>query len=355
MKIKSISTYHHDFELTRPYTVAYKTQYCAENVIVELKADNGKVGFGAASPAPEVTNETMEICLNALEPHSLDWCKNVNFDDFWKLRAEAFSRLSATPAACAAVDIALHDLYAKQQAKPLVEVLGQVHYQLPTSITIGIKNVDETLQEACEYYARGFRVLKVKLGYSLEEDIERLIKLREYFGFNVIIRVDPNQAYSLHELSQFIQLTEHLVIEFIEQPLKVGNSKELYFLSHYHRKMIAIDEDLLNIDDAKRLLDPSPCCGIFNIKLMKCGGIYASQQIASIANAHKLKLMWGCMDESIISISAALHAAFSCLSTKYIDLDGSLDLAADIVTGGFAIKDGMMTTVESPGLGVIKI
>ena len=41
--------------------------------------------------------------------------------------------------------------------------------------------------------------------------------------------------------------------------------------------------------------------------------------------------MWGCMDESIISISAALHAAMACNATKYIDLDGSFDLAKDLV------------------------
>lgn len=354
MKIKSIQTYHHDFELTRPYTVAYKTQYRAENVIVEMITDNGLIGFGAAAPAPEVTNESMQQCLNALDPESLRWCKDIDFDDFQQLRAQALYRLSQTPAACAAVDIALHDLYAKHVGKPLVEVLGRVHHQLPTSITVGIKNVLETLKEACEYYARGFRVLKIKLGCNVDEDIERLIKLRENFGHEIIIRVDPNQGYTFEDLTKFISLSEHLAIEFIEQPLKVNDTKALYTLPKDHKKLIAVDESLLNESDAEKLLEPS-CCGIFNIKLMKCGGIYASQKIASIANVNQIKLMWGCMDESIISITAALHTAFSSSATKYIDLDGSLDLAADIVSGGFNLKNGVMTTLDRPGLGVIKI
>ena len=62
--------------------------------------------------------------------------------------------------------------------------------------------------------------------------------------------------------------------------------------------------------------------------------------------------MWGCMDESIISISAALHSAMASSATKYIDLDGSLDLARDLVSGGFILKDGKMTLKNSPGLGV---
>jgi L-alanine-DL-glutamate epimerase-like enolase superfamily enzyme len=66
-------------------------------------------------------------------------------------------------------------------------------------------------------------------------------------------------------------------------------------------------------------------------------------------------LFWGCNDESIVSITAALHAAFACSNTKYIDLDGSLDLGNDVVKGGFILKDGIMYCSEKPGLGVEKI
>ncbi len=90
---------------------------------------------------------------------------------------------------------------------------------------------------------------------------------------------------------------------------------------------------------------------IYNIKLMKCGGINAALQIAEIANLAGIDLMWGCMDESIISISAALHAALASPATRYLDLDGSLDLARDIVSGGFVLNDGYLSVNENPGLG----
>ena len=68
-----------------------------------------------------------------------------------------------------------------------------------------------------------------------------------------------------------------------------------------------------------------------------------------------IDLFWGCNDESIISITAALHAAYSCSNTKYLDLDGSFDLSKDIVQGGFILKDGYMHTTGLPGLGYSKI
>ncbi|MBN9286864.1 MAG: dipeptide epimerase [Gammaproteobacteria bacterium 39-13] len=354
MKIKNIRAYRHQFKLTRPYKIAYKTHTTAENVIVEITTDEGKIGLGAASPSPEVTKETIDACLTSLV-NSTSWCEGRNIDEFSLLKRECYAHLTATPAACAAMDIALHDLYAQTLNKPLVEVLGRVHHQLPTSITIGIKNVEETLQEAEEYISRGFKVLKVKLGSNLEEDMVRLIKLREHFTNTITIRVDPNQGYTLQDLIVFLDKTKELKIEFVEQPLKVSDTSQLYQLPKHYLNMIMLDESVLNAKDAIKMLTPSPCCGIFNIKLMKCGGIHGALQIASLAETSGIDLMWGCMDESIISITAALHAAFSSPATKYIDLDGSLDLENDVVTGGFHLVDGMMSTVDSPGLGVRKI
>jgi L-alanine-DL-glutamate epimerase-like enolase superfamily enzyme len=84
---------------------------------------------------------------------------------------------------------------------------------------------------------------------------------------------------------------------------------------------------------------------------MKCGGLLGAFEIATIAKAAGIQLFWGCNDESIVSITAALHAAFACPHTKYLDLDGSLDLAEDLVTGGFVLKDGLLSISKKPGFG----
>ncbi|HJM06678.1 MAG TPA: enolase C-terminal domain-like protein, partial [SAR324 cluster bacterium] len=57
-------------------------------------------------------------------------------------------------------------------------------------------------------------------------------------------------------------------------------------------------------------------------------------------------------NESRLSLSAALHAAFSCPNTRFLDLDGDLDLVRDPAKGGYQIKNGMMTIDDTPGLGV---
>ena len=71
---------------------------------------------------------------------------------------------------------------------------------------------------------------------------------------------------------------------------------------------------------------------------MKCGGIAPAKEIATLAQHAGIDLMWGCNDESIISISAALHAALASPNTRYLDLDGSLDLSASVSTGNPAAQ-----------------
>ena len=137
--------------------------------------------------------------------------------------------------------------------------------------------------------------------------------------------------------------------------MPVGTEKELQLLSSEIRKMIACDESLKDAGSALKLAFPPVTCGIFNIKLMKCGGLLGAFEIASIAASSGIDLFWGCFDESITSITAALHAAFACSNTRYIDLDGSLDLAEDLVTGGFILQNGEMSISNKAGFGYHKI
>jgi len=351
MKISRIISWSENLELTRPYSIAYQTFDSVENVFVSLETDEGLIGLGSGAPVYSITGESMEDSKIALTDQLEDLLLGKDIRLINELCRTLEKELPETPAARAAVDIALHDVYAKYLNLPLVDVLGRVFHSLPTSITIGIKTVAESVAEAIEYQERGFRILKVKTGNSVEEDIERIIKIREKVGEYMALRVDANQGYGIVELKEFERQTRKHHVEFIEQPLKSDQHKEMLLVPEGLRKRIAADESLQNAEDGLHLAASPLEFGIYNIKLMKCGGITSALQIAQIAQLAKIELMWGCMDESIISISAALHAALASPATRYLDLDGSLDLARDLVSGGFVLKDGLLSVNETPGLG----
>ncbi|MCU0356285.1 MAG: dipeptide epimerase [Cyclobacteriaceae bacterium] len=355
MKIKDIAVWSTDLGNTKPYTIAFKTVDEVRNAFIEITLDNGITGIGSGNPSEYVVGENLTQTLDALQEKNLEFMIGRDIREFQQLNFEAWQKFPKNPGARAAIDIALHDAFTKNLGIPLVKYLGQKIHSMPTSNTIGIKSVADTLKETDDYLKQGFKAIKVKLGLNLEEDIERLVKMREQYGYGYTIRIDANQGYTAQQTVDFYHRTKHLRIELIEQPLPAKAMAEMKSLPDDIRKVIAADESLISPVHALELVKPPVAAGIFNIKLMKCGGISQGLKIADIALHEGIDLFWGCNDESIVSITAALHAAFACPHTKYIDLDGSLDLARDVVKGGFILKDGMMYCSDEPGLGVERI
>lgn len=355
MKIKEIRVSRIPLDLTRPYTIAYKTVSAVEICHVEVETTDGRLGMGASNPSKQVVGESMDDCIAALNENNLDRFIGQDIRNLRFLCEELHDLYPRNPGAKAALDIAFHDLFGQYLGIPLCQYLGQRIKSLPTSITIGIKGVEETAEEAQEYLDRGFKILKVKLGRSLEEDLERLRKLRSDCGFGIGIRVDANQGYSPEELKYFYDKTRGMNLELVEQPMPAGQVDDMKALPWEIRETLAADESLVTAHDAFRLAQNPVASGIFNIKLMKCGGIYQALRIAEVARLAGIDLMWGCNDESIISIAAGLHAAFACAHTRYIDLDGSLDLEKNLVRGGFVLENGVMSLTDAPGLGVARI
>ena len=355
MKIKDVRVYGRDLGTSRPYTIAYKTVSEVLIAFVEIELENGIIGIGASNSSKAVVAESVEETLNYLSNVDFSYLIGQKITQTEGLLRQTHDKFTTLPGTHAAIDIALHDAFTQFLKIPLVDYFGQQQQTLPTSITIGIKNIGETLSEAEEYYGMGFRFFKVKTGLNPVLDAERVIKIAERMP-DVVLRVDANQGYSIVDLNEFVKRTVKIKLELIEQPFSTGNF--IKYLNELHpsiAKLVVADESLKNPKDGLKLLKEAPGCNIFNIKLMKTGGLLVAKQVAYIAEASNVKLMWGCNDESVVSIAAALHLALSSRSTKFIDLDGSLDLIKDVVTGGFLIKNGMMALNGKNGLGVHKV
>jgi L-alanine-DL-glutamate epimerase-like enolase superfamily enzyme len=226
-KIKEVKVWSVDLGNTKPYTIAFKTVDEVRNAFVEITLDNGLTGIGSGNPSEYVVGETLDQCLEALEEKNLEFLIGRDIREFNQLTFDVWKKFPENPSARAALDIALHDVFTKYLDIPLVKFLGQKIKKLPTSNTIGIKNVEETLKEAKDYIQRGFKVLKVKLGHSLDEDVERLMKLREELGNGVVIRVDANQGYTVHQTIELYGRAYDLNLELIEQPLPAHDIAEM--------------------------------------------------------------------------------------------------------------------------------
>jgi len=86
----------------------------------------------------------------------------------------------------AAINMACYDALGRAEGKPVYEILGaSMPARIPTTLTIGIKTLDDTIAIVRDYMARfgerGLRKIKLKLSGKPEDNLERVLKVAEIF------------------------------------------------------------------------------------------------------------------------------------------------------------------------------
>jgi L-alanine-DL-glutamate epimerase-like enolase superfamily enzyme len=352
MKIKGLHCHIRRMKLKEPYSIYYESVDSCDGVFIRIETGEGMRGLGFAAPDPAVTgenaNEVYDRFTSVIEP----CLKGADVFEYARIMESLKNSLPDNPSARAMVDMALYDLLAQKAGVPLYKLLGGYRKKIATSITIGILPLDVTLSHAREYLERGFKILKIKGGKHVEEDIEKIVRVRASVGKQIRIRFDANQGYSLGESLRFLKETGKANVELLEQPTLKTDLELLKKVTIKSPIPVMADESLLSLSDVFEV-SRHGSSDLINIKLMKTGGIMEAMQINSVARAAGIKAMVGCMDESALGISAALHFALSRPNVEYADLDGHLDLVDDPFEGMIRIEDGTIYPPVAPGLGWI--
>jgi L-alanine-DL-glutamate epimerase-like enolase superfamily enzyme len=350
MKIESVECYFRSMKLSEPYSIAYETVDRCENVFIHISTDNGHTGWGCAAPDLHVTGESGTDVLHSFNKVIDPFLKGKEVFQYAFIMETLKELIPDKPAARAMVDMALFDMMAQKAGVPLFKFLGGYRKSIATSITIGIMPVKQTLAFARLYLKKGFRILKIKGGKDVLEDIERINRLREVVGRHVVIRFDANQGYTLQDSLDFLEGTKKTNIELLEQPTQKKDIESLKQLTRRSSVPVMADESLLSLNDVF-CLSKEQGTDLINIKLMKTGGILEAMHINSVARAAGIGAMVGCMDESSLGIAAGLHFALSRPNIQYADLDGHLDLVDDPFEGMLRIEDGELIPPGSAGIG----
>lgn len=349
MKIIRTDIYRYSIRM-EPFVIATGTMHFAQNVFIRVHTDGGMYGVGECSAFPMIVGETQETCLAMAKDFAQLWKGKDALDITARLNElDAFTAHNSTIKS--AFDMALYDIAAKDFKQPLYKLLGGNKRTVETDITIGIGTPEEMAGQAVQWQEKGATVLKIKLGKKVNEDLERIRKIRQAIKPGMTIRIDANQGWSFEDAVYVLQAIEDLDIEFCEQPMRTWYDDLLPELREKSPVKIMADESCYSHHDARRLIK-SKACDYINIKFAKSGGITEARKIHALAKEAGIWCMIGSMLESRVALTANLHFAYASPNVQFFDLDTCLlGQLEDPVVGGVFYKGFFLDIPDAPGIG----
>lgn len=327
-----------------PFGISYRTSVDIHNYLVRLKYEDLE-GLGEAAPA-EYHGETPATVAAVLKSWADE--KILGEDPFAiegicrRLDKSVSSHFSAK----AAVEMALHDLVGKIFQQPAFRILGLSSLAAPmTDFTIGIDSLEMVERKTVEAVESGFKILKVKQGTAYDREIIQTVRKA---APDIPLRVDANGAWTARQAIAMSHFLAEYDVQFIEQPLPKNSHVHDFRLVREHSALpIFADESICRAGDVARLAGAID--GVV-VKLAKTGGLTEALKVIHTARAHGMQVMFGCMIESSLGVTAA--AQLSGL-VDYLDLDGNLLLAEDPYQGA-EYDGGYIKLPDRPGLGVVR-
>jgi L-Ala-D/L-Glu epimerase len=325
-------------DLAIPFSIAHGTSTARHNVLVHL---GDGIGEAALPPYYGVSQRDVIAYVQSINPETLLDADPLALE-------EALDRLPPRPApARAAVDVALHDHWARQLGYPLYRLWGLSPAQAPVSSwTIPITTDGDELRRRVRS-AAAFPILKLKLGsgdLGTDETIVRIAREET----DARLCVDANSGWSLDEAAAIIPRLAAYDLLFIEQPLPQHGID----LWHQLRARLPTGMPPLIADESVQQAADIPALagaadGI-NIKLAKAGGLREARRMITLARVLEMQVMIGCMVETSVGVTAAAQLA---PLVDYADLDGNLLLVRDPYAGA-TLHAGRLSLPDEPGLGV---
>ena len=330
-----------------PLRISRGTTSQTTNVWLKIK-DKQIEGIGEASPF-SLVKESAKNPEQLLEEFEIILPKLAKFNPLERQEiATVLAAEKISSSVKAAIDMALYDWLGKKVGLPLWRLWGLNRDRIvPISVTIGIdtpENVKIRVQNWLELVEP--KILKVKLGSpeGIEADRAIIYAVKEVAP-HCKLTVDANGGWNLTDAIEMSQWLANFEIEYIEQPLAVGEEAKLAELSQKSPLPIFVDESCLESKDIPPLT--KSVAGV-NLKIMKAGGLSEIMRSISVAKASGLKVMFGCYSDSSLANTAMSH--LSPLA-DYLDLDSHLNLINDPFTGAILSK-GRLLPNDLPGLGV---
>lgn len=366
MKITNISTYVVSQKLGEGESFAYSQSWYNARTIMLLKmeTDEGIVGWGEAFGFAVVNKSIIDNIYKPIVLGRDPFDNEVIWDELYN-KVRDHGQKGMCIEALSAIDIALWDIKGKATGLPVYKLLGGAPRSRIMPYATGLyrrKAEDitrELVKEAVSYVEQGFKAIKLKIGFGIEDDVKTVKAIRKAVGDNVLLMVDANHAYNANTAAKLAREIEEYNIFWFEEPVPPEDIEGYLEVKSKTRIPIAGGEaeftrygfyNLLH----KRAVDivQPDCCVV--------GGISEFRKIVTLASIHNIQCyphIWG----SAIALNVGIHCAFSLphfppsLTPQEVllEYDRTPNIFRDRLSKKpLIIKDGYIELPEGVGIGV---
>jgi L-alanine-DL-glutamate epimerase-like enolase superfamily enzyme len=246
--------------LGAPYKLALGVVTHFDTILAHAVVD-GREGFGEATVLSGYTDETIEDGwrrARALLPLLIGASSEAGKALAGRELADApFTRTAFVSALEMCEGNAILDVEAPQA----VALLAGINATDPAGIE---REVEAAL-------ARGFDTLKIKAGFDLGADLDRVAFIQRCNAGRAKLRVDANQGFNREDGVHFAASLSPESIELLEQPCAADDWEAAAAVARVSNVPLMLDESICDLEDIKRAA--SLGAAFVKLKLMKMGGL----------------------------------------------------------------------------------
>jgi mandelate racemase len=247
--------------------------------------------------------------------------------------------------ALSGLDAAMWDALAIAADRPLAAMLGAAPRSIRAynSCGLGLMEPDAVADEAVRLLDRGFKAIKLRLGYpTLAADLAAVKAVRDRVGAGIAVMVDYNQALSAEEGLLRARALASEGIAWLEEPIRHNDLEGNAAISAASEVPLQLGENFNGVEAMAAALRARACDRVMP-DLARIGGVTGWMDAARLAAANNVAMSSHLFPE----ISAHLLAA-----TPTADWLEYVDWADSIVREPLKIVDGMAIVPDRAGSGL---
>ena len=369
MKITNVRAHVLRSQLPQPFAFSQGWVSSRGATLVEVETDEGITGWGEALcqglQPPEIAAAAVNGVLKSLVVGADPLQPEVLWHRMYH-HTRDYGQKGALIGAISGIDIALWDIAGKARREPVAKLLGGMFRTRVQAYATGfyrIKGHGEAgrlAQEAEGHGAKGFRALKIKLGFGIDDDLAVMRAIKEVAGKQEVM-IDTNHAYGVAEAIRLGRGLEEQgwKLRWYEEPV---TQEDLDGYGEVRRALatpIAGGENEFTLFGFRELF-ARRAVDIAQPDICAAGGFSACRHIVALAHAHGVQVnphVWGSAVgqaaslQLIAAIPAAHHSLFAAQPLLEFDMS-SHPFREHLTDRPLRHKDGWVEVPGRPGLGI---